>query len=49
MRSAYIVIPKTVTPGFSFGSAGEGCFRICAFNSRSNMEEVCRRLKPLVA
>jgi len=36
-----------VTPGSGFGSAGEGFFRISAFNSRSNVEEVCRRLKAL--
>ena len=38
-----------ITPGSGFGSAGEGYFRISAFNSRSNVEEVCRRLKSLVA
>jgi len=38
-----------ITPGSGFGSAGEGYFRISAFNSRSNVEEVCRRLKALVA
>jgi LL-diaminopimelate aminotransferase len=38
-----------ITPGSGFGSAGEGWFRISAFNSRSNVEEVCRRLKALVA
>jgi len=33
-----------ITPGAGFGSAGEGYFRISAFNSRANVEEVCRRL-----
>jgi LL-diaminopimelate aminotransferase len=34
-----------ITPGAGFGAAGEGHFRISAFNSRANVEEVCRRLK----
>jgi LL-diaminopimelate aminotransferase len=38
-----------ITPGSGFGSAGEGYFRISAFNSRANVEDVCRRLKALVA
>ena len=38
-----------ITPGSGFGSAGEGYFRISAFNSRANVEEVCRRLKILLA
>ncbi len=38
-----------ITPGSGFGSAGEGWFRISAFNSRANVEEVCRRLKGAVA
>lgn len=38
-----------ITPGSGFGSAGEGYFRISAFNSRENVEEVCRRLKALIA
>ncbi|TAE74389.1 MAG: LL-diaminopimelate aminotransferase [Verrucomicrobia bacterium] len=33
-----------ITPGSGFGAAGEGWFRISAFNSRANVEEVCRRL-----
>jgi len=33
-----------VTPGAGFGSCGEGFFRISAFNSRENVEEVGRRL-----
>ena len=34
-----------VTPGAGFGAAGEGYFRISAFNSRENVEEACRRLR----
>ena len=34
-----------VTPGVGFGSCGEGYFRISAFNSRENVEEVVRRLR----
>jgi LL-diaminopimelate aminotransferase len=33
-----------ITPGSGFGSRGEGFFRISAFNSRSNADEVARRL-----
>jgi LL-diaminopimelate aminotransferase len=33
-----------VTPGSGFGSKGEGFFRVSAFNSRANAEEVARRL-----
>ncbi|HUF62295.1 MAG TPA: LL-diaminopimelate aminotransferase [Verrucomicrobiales bacterium] len=40
LRKANVV----VTPGAGFGAAGEGYFRISAFNSRENVEEVCRRL-----
>ena len=36
-----------ITPGSGFGSGGEGYFRISAFNSRANAEEVARRLKAL--
>jgi LL-diaminopimelate aminotransferase len=36
-----------ITPGSGFGSCGEGYFRISAFNSRENAEEVGRRLKRL--
>lgn len=36
-----------ITPGSGFGSAGEGYFRISAFNSRANVEEVCRRIGAL--
>lgn len=36
-----------ITPGSGFGSKGEGYFRISAFNSRTNAEEVARRLPEL--
>jgi LL-diaminopimelate aminotransferase len=36
-----------VTPGSGFGAQGEGYFRISAFNSRANAEEVARRLGKL--
>ena len=36
-----------VTPGSGFGPAGEGYFRISAFNSRANVVEVARRLAVL--
>jgi LL-diaminopimelate aminotransferase len=36
-----------VTPGSGFGAQGEGYFRISAFNSRANAEEVGRRLRIL--
>ncbi len=36
-----------ITPGSGFGSAGEGYFRISAFNSRANAEEVARRIQAL--
>ena len=35
------------TPGAGFGAQGEGYFRISAFNSGENAEEVARRLKKL--
>jgi len=38
-----------ITPGSGFGSAGEDYFRISAFNSRANVEEVCRRIGALKA
>lgn len=41
LQQAQVVI----TPGAGFGAAGEGYFRISAFNSRSNVEEVCCRLR----
>jgi LL-diaminopimelate aminotransferase len=34
-----------ITPGSGFGSKGEGFFRISAFNSRENAQEVARRLR----
>ncbi len=34
-----------VTPGAGFGAAGEGYFRISAFNARDKVEEVCRRIR----
>src|SRR3990167_8724808 len=34
-----------VTPGSGFGKAGEGYFRISAFNSRENAVEAARRLR----
>jgi LL-diaminopimelate aminotransferase len=36
-----------ITPGSGFGLCGEGYFRISAFNSRANVEEVARRIKAL--
>jgi LL-diaminopimelate aminotransferase len=36
-----------ITPGSGFGSAGEGYFRISAFNSRANVEEVARRMQTI--
>ena len=36
-----------ITPGSGFGNAGEGYFRISAFNSRANAEEAARRLAAL--
>jgi LL-diaminopimelate aminotransferase len=33
-----------ITPGAGFGAAGEGFFRISAFNSRASVEEVARRI-----
>ena len=40
LQEAQVVI----TPGAGFGAAGEGYFRISAFNSRENVEEVCGRI-----
>jgi LL-diaminopimelate aminotransferase len=37
-----------ITPGSGFGAQGEGYFRISAFNSRENAEEVARRLQSLL-
>jgi LL-diaminopimelate aminotransferase len=36
-----------VTPGSGFGKHGEGFFRISAFNSRANAEEVARRFQTI--
>ncbi|MHC5022915.1 MAG: LL-diaminopimelate aminotransferase [Planctomycetota bacterium] len=36
-----------VTPGVGFGRCGEGYFRISAFNTRPNVEEVVRRLEAM--
>jgi len=36
-----------ITPGAGFGAQGEGYFRISAFNSRENADEVAQRLKTL--
>jgi LL-diaminopimelate aminotransferase len=35
------------TPGSGFGAAGEGYFRLSAFNSRANVEEAMRRIRSL--
>lgn len=40
LQSCYVV----GTPGSGFGAAGEGYFRISAFNSRANVEEATRRI-----
>ncbi len=45
LQEALVVI----TPGAGFGAHGEGFFRISAFNSRGNVEEVCRRITKLLA
>lgn len=37
------------TPGSGFGAAGEGYFRISAFNSRENVEEALKRIAKLGA
>ncbi|MDR2845417.1 MAG: aminotransferase class I/II-fold pyridoxal phosphate-dependent enzyme, partial [Puniceicoccales bacterium] len=36
-----------ITPGSGFGRAGEGYFRISAFNSRENALEVAKRIQEL--
>ena len=38
-------INVVITPGAGFGAQGEGYFRVSAFNSRENAEEVARRMK----
>jgi len=35
------------TPGSGFGAAGEGYFRLSAFNSRANVEEAMGRIRSL--
>jgi LL-diaminopimelate aminotransferase len=35
------------TPGSGFGAAGEGYFRLSAFNSRANVEEAMHRIRSL--
>jgi LL-diaminopimelate aminotransferase len=40
-------IQVVVTPGVGFGSQGEGYFRVSAFNSRDNAEEVAHRFQKL--
>jgi LL-diaminopimelate aminotransferase len=35
------------TPGSGFGAAGEGYFRISAFNSRENVEEALKRIQAI--
>ncbi len=37
------------TPGSGFGAAGEGYFRLSAFNSRENVEEAVKRIQKLMA
>ena len=36
------------TPGSGFGAAGEGYFRLSAFNSRANVEEALRRFNSVI-
>jgi LL-diaminopimelate aminotransferase len=45
LEQAHVV----VTPGSGFGRCGEGYFRISAFNSRENVEEVLRRMRSMAA
>ncbi|MEM9164334.1 MAG: LL-diaminopimelate aminotransferase, partial [Cyanobacteria bacterium P01_F01_bin.4] len=40
LQNCYVV----GTPGSGFGAAGEGYFRISAFNSRANVEEAMKRI-----
>jgi LL-diaminopimelate aminotransferase len=37
------------TPGSGFGAAGEGYFRLSAFNSRENVLEAMRRIQTALA
>ena len=41
LQTTYVV----GTPGSGFGAAGEGYFRISAFNSRENVEEAMKRIQ----
>jgi LL-diaminopimelate aminotransferase len=43
LRESNVVI----TPGAGFGAQGEGYFRVSAFNSRENAQEVARRFEKL--
>lgn len=43
LKTAQVVI----TPGAGFGACGEGFFRISAFNSRANVEEVVSRMRSM--
>ena len=45
LREAHLV----GTPGSGFGPAGEGYFRLSAFNSRANVEEAVARLRRVFA
>lgn len=45
LHDAHVV----VTPGSGFGAAGEGYFRVSAFNSRANVEEAVARLRSRLA
>jgi LL-diaminopimelate aminotransferase len=36
------------TPGSGFGAAGEGYFRLSAFNSRQNVEEALGRIHKII-
>jgi len=36
------------TPGSGFGAAGEGYFRLSAFNSRENIEEAVQRFQRMI-
>jgi LL-diaminopimelate aminotransferase len=37
------------TPGAGFGPAGEGYFRLSAFNSRANIDEALARIRRMMA
>ena len=38
-----------VKPGSGFGAAGEGYFRLSAFNSRGNVQEAMQRVQMALA